>query len=142
MDIQEANMNELKSYIESLMLRYTAISGHFSLVRYENFRTDPLASYVRDVAELVEMSRLAQLTLARLIEIDGRDVEQYITERTLHNYYPQLDNVENIETEELRMRFMELMHMSGGHAHSVATYFRKDVNTGLVMDEDIDYSEA
>ena len=91
MNIQEANVSELKSYIGSLMLRYAAIAGHFGLVRHENFRTEPLASYIRDVAELVEMSRLAQLALARPIEIDGRDVERYITERTLHNYYPQLD---------------------------------------------------
>ena len=34
------------------------------------------------------------------------------------------------------------MHMSGGHAESVATSFPNDTNTGSVMQEDIDYSEV
>lgn len=138
MDIYEAEETEQKSYLLSLMRRYEAIASHFGLVSSQASQGEPLAPYVKDVAELVEMSRMAQVIVENLIELEECDVDRYITDKSL--YIPPID-VEEKSVEQIRSDFLCLMHQCGGQAYSLRHSIVDNIKPASVRDERVDSSE-
>ncbi len=132
MNIDKANVNELKSFIGSAINQIAAISNHFGLVRED----DRLHTYVHEVATLVELARLSQVALLRLIILDSNEeatktLWPHINPQVIGNWYAPF---EGKEVDQLRAEFGFIMHQLAGSAHSAGQEFPDDVSTGLIQD--------
>lgn len=138
MDIYEAEETEQKSYLLSLIRRYEATASHFGLVPPQSAGSEPLATYIRDVAELVEMCRTAQSIVENLIELEECDVDLYVTDKSF--WFPPF-SVEDKEPDQLRSDFLCLMHQCGGQSCSLAHSIVEHLSPGLIIAERRDFSE-